>query len=287
MWASGSFSFPHSTSPTKPLSIGDTSVETTRISKIEYKPKKDLVFVHQEKVYKREDSKEVLVKETRVHVFRRPLDVEKADLKTNLNAQARAVSASTSSITTEARPPPSSSSSSSAPPPSQPNPDRTFQFKFTYTPTPSHLFRFSALTFNGHKIHYDPIWTREVEGHPNIVVHGPLTALLLMECVGRWIGIEGGGVRDRGREEDGNDSQRVDPKKGAVALRHFEYRAISPMYADGTPITFYGKYLPNPVVSEVSEDTQEVSEAHERQIEVWAEQAGKVGMRGMATIAYP
>jgi acyl dehydratase len=283
MWASGSFSFPHSTSPTKPLSIGDTSVETTRISKIEYKPKKDLVFVHQEKVYKREDSKEVLVKEKRVHVFRRP--VEKADSKTDSIARARAVPASTSSITPEARPPPSSSSSS-APPPSQPNPDRTFQFKLTYTPTPSHLFRFSALTFNGHKIHYDPIWTREVEGHPNIVVHGPLTALLLMECVGRWIQVEGDGVRDRGREKDGNDSQRVDGEKERGELRHYEYRAVSPMYADGTPITFYGKYLPNPVVSEVSENTREGSEARERQMEVWAEQGGTVGMRGVATIVY-
>jgi len=130
------------------------------------------------------------------------------------------------------------------------------------------------LTFNGHKIHYDPIWTREVEGHPDIVVHGPLTALLLIECVGRWIE----------RDLDRSDSQRVEPKKGAAALRHFEYRAISPMYADGTPITFYGRYLP---ASEVSEDARERSEARERQMEVWAEQGGTVGMRGVATIVYP
>jgi hydroxyacyl-ACP dehydratase HTD2-like protein with hotdog domain len=276
MWASGSFSFPHSTSQTKALSIGDTSIETTRISKIEYKPKKDLVFVHQEKVYKREDSKEVLVQEKRVHVFRRPVDTEEANenSKTDSIARTQAAPANTSSITTEARPPPSSSSSSaSPPPPSQPNPDRTFQFKFTYTPTPSHLFRFSALTFNGHKIHYDPIWTREVEGHPNIVVHGPLTALLLMECVGRWI--------EKGL--DRNASQGEVEKTGRGELRHFEYRAISPMYADGTPITFYGRYLP---ASEVSENTEEVSDARERRMEVWAEQGVKVGMRGMATIVY-
>ena len=270
MWASGSFSFPTSTSQTKPLSIGDTSIEATRISKIEYKPKKDLVFVHQEKTCSREDSRKVLVKEERVHVFRRPVD--KADSKTDSNARARPVSGATPA------------SPSLPPPPSHPTSGPTFQFKFTYTPTPSHLFRFSALTFNGHKIHYDPIWTREVEGHPHIVVHGPLTALLLMECVGRWIGIEGGGVRDRGREKDGNDSQRVDGEEERGGLRHFEYRAISPMYADGTPITFYGKYLPNPVVSEVSEDTQEVSDARHRRMEVWAEQGGTVGMRGMATI---
>lgn len=55
------------------------------------------------------------------------------------------------------------------------------------------------------------------------------------------------------------------------------------MYADGTPITFYGRYLP---ASEVSEDARERSEARERQMEVWAEQGGTVGMRGMATIVY-
>jgi 3-methylfumaryl-CoA hydratase len=41
------------------------------------------------------------------------------------------------------------------------------------------LFKFSALTFNGHRIHYDADYAREVEGYPDSVVHGPLTALLL------------------------------------------------------------------------------------------------------------
>jgi 3-methylfumaryl-CoA hydratase len=41
------------------------------------------------------------------------------------------------------------------------------------------LFKFSALTFNGHRIHYDGDYAREVEGYPERVVHGPLTALLL------------------------------------------------------------------------------------------------------------
>ncbi len=41
------------------------------------------------------------------------------------------------------------------------------------------LFRFSALTFNGHRIHYDADYARDIEGYPGTVVHGPLTALLL------------------------------------------------------------------------------------------------------------
>lgn len=40
--------------------------------------------------------------------------------------------------------------------------------------TPVSLFRFSALTFNGHKIHYSKEWCREAEGHRDMVVHGPL-----------------------------------------------------------------------------------------------------------------
>ena len=42
------------------------------------------------------------------------------------------------------------------------------------------LFRYSALTFNGHRIHYDEAYAREVEGYDGLVVHGPLIAQLLM-----------------------------------------------------------------------------------------------------------
>ena len=45
------------------------------------------------------------------------------------------------------------------------------------------LFRYSALTFNGHKIHYDPDYTRDVEGYPGLVVHGPLLATLMLDLV--------------------------------------------------------------------------------------------------------
>lgn len=51
------------------------------------------------------------------------------------------------------------------------------------TPDPRLLFRFSALTFNAHRIHYDRPYTTQEEGYPGLVVHGPLTALLLLELV--------------------------------------------------------------------------------------------------------
>jgi 3-methylfumaryl-CoA hydratase len=49
------------------------------------------------------------------------------------------------------------------------------------TPDPVLLFRFSALTFNSHRIHYDRAWAMEVEGYPGLVVHGPLTTTLLID----------------------------------------------------------------------------------------------------------
>lgn len=48
------------------------------------------------------------------------------------------------------------------------------------------LFRFSALTFNGHRIHYDRPYAMETEKYPGLVVHGPLQAILLMEAARRW-----------------------------------------------------------------------------------------------------
>ncbi|MEN8132327.1 MAG: acyl-CoA dehydrogenase, partial [Pseudomonadota bacterium] len=50
-------------------------------------------------------------------------------------------------------------------------------------PDPVLLFRFSALTFNAHRIHYDRPYAINEEGYPGLVVHGPLTAIMLMDLV--------------------------------------------------------------------------------------------------------
>ncbi len=55
----------------------------------------------------------------------------------------------------------------------------------TIQPDPRLLFRFSALTFNAHRIHYDRAYAREQEGYPGLVVHGPLNAMLLADLVHR------------------------------------------------------------------------------------------------------
>lgn len=50
----------------------------------------------------------------------------------------------------------------------------------TITPDPVLLFRYSALTFNGHRIHYDRDYVKNEEGYPGLIVHGPLIGTLLM-----------------------------------------------------------------------------------------------------------
>lgn len=55
----------------------------------------------------------------------------------------------------------------------------------TIQPDPRLLFRFSALTFNAHRIHYDRAYALDQEGYPGLVVHGPLNAMLLADLVHR------------------------------------------------------------------------------------------------------
>jgi 3-methylfumaryl-CoA hydratase len=66
------------------------------------------------------------------------------------------------------------------PPPPQPAPG-TAVWKNTVTPTEVMLFRYSALTFNGHRIHYDHPYVTKVEGYPALVMNGGLTTLLVYE----------------------------------------------------------------------------------------------------------
>lgn len=60
---------------------------------------------------------------------------------------------------------------------------RDAEWRLEMTTDPVMLFRFSALTFNGHRIHYDFPYATSVEGYPGLVVHGPLLAILLLELL--------------------------------------------------------------------------------------------------------
>jgi 3-methylfumaryl-CoA hydratase len=76
------------------------------------------------------------------------------------------------------------------------------------------LFRYSALTFNSHRIHYDRRYVTDVEGYPGLVVHGPLLATLLVDL---W--------------------RRQQPE---AALSHFEFRALRPLF-DTAPFELCGR----------------------------------------------
>ena len=56
------------------------------------------------------------------------------------------------------------------------------------TPTPTLLFRYSAMTFNGHRIHYDFPYATAVEGYSGLVVHGPLQATLMLNLAAARLG---------------------------------------------------------------------------------------------------
>lgn len=73
----------------------------------------------------------------------------------------------------------------------QPEPPRApteSEVSQTITPSEVMLFRYSALTFNGHRIHYDVDYARSVEGYDGLVFHGPLTATLLADLASRTTG---------------------------------------------------------------------------------------------------
>lgn len=98
------------------------------------------------------------------------------------------------------------------PPPPQPAPDGAL-WSHEATPDSRLLFRYSAVTFNAHRIHYDEPYARQVEGYPGLVVHGQLTATLLIEAFRR--------------------------ERPAFAIGGFSFRAMRPVFA-GTTIHLEG-----------------------------------------------
>jgi 3-methylfumaryl-CoA hydratase len=73
-----------------------------------------------------------------------------------------------------------------APAPTEPGPGADFEpmWRRRVSPDAVLLYQYSAATFNTHRIHYDHPYATGVEGYPGLVVHGPLTATMLMELLG-------------------------------------------------------------------------------------------------------
>jgi 3-methylfumaryl-CoA hydratase len=90
-----------------------------------------------------------------------------------------------------------------APPPPKAAP-RDAQWTRHWVPDDVLLFRYSALTFNGHRIHYDRRYVTRVEGYPGLIVHGPLIATLLLDLL-RW-------------------------EKPDATVTRYEFRAVRPLF---------------------------------------------------------
>jgi len=153
---------------TRPLRVGERAFRRSRVAAIERKEGRSgpLVFATVEHRIA-DEAGEALVEALRI-VFRRPVPYAGAD-------QGMA-------------------------------PPATARWRRVAVPDPVMLFRFSALTFNAHRIHYDRCYAVDHEGYPDILVHGPLTATLLLDLARR----EGGGR----------------------AIATVDYRAVRPLYVD-------------------------------------------------------
>ena len=88
------------------------------------------------------------------------------------------------------------------------------QWHHKLTPDSVMLFRYSALTFNSHRIHFDRNYATAEEGYPSLVVQGPLTATLLLDLLHR--------------------------RQPAVTLAYFEFRAVAPLL-EGSDLTLQGR----------------------------------------------
>ena len=162
-----------------PMLIGERIVRESRLlsAKVKSGRSGDMVFVTVQHEYCRPDSGQVLVTEEQDIVYRSQ--------------------------------PPGRTLAGATPPEGVPEP--TSQWRLETPTDPTLLFRFSALTYNTHRIHYDEPYVTQVEGFPGLVVHGPLLALLMLEVPRRY---------------------RPD-----AAVEQFEFRLVRPAFVGATVVT--------------------------------------------------
>eukprot|EP00842_Homolaphlyctis_polyrhiza_P004292 jgi/Hompol1/4864/HPOL_003967-RA len=213
MWAAGSVRW----NPRNPLRTGQQAHLDARVIDVHRKQtaaRGDAVFVTAERTIS--NSSGVAVQEERSYVYLRPID------------------------------PSSSSSSSSSEPSSRPD------FSDTLHPSTISLFRYSALTYNSHLIHYDHNFATQVEGYEGCLVHGPLTFTLLLDLF-----------------------VRHSPPN--TSILKFTYRALSPLVV-GQDITLNGKWLEKTRQGDIEIDG---ADSQISACELWAtSDQGAIAMKG-------
>ncbi|KAJ7063339.1 hypothetical protein C8F01DRAFT_1132598 [Mycena amicta] len=179
MWASGLIRWDIN----NPLRVGEKAVSTSHFGSVQKKAfdtNNPMVFVTQKIVIAAEGQKQPSITEERSHVY-------------------AAVSPNTTPRAVKDIP-------------------ATADFSFSFIPTLTTLFRFSALMFNSHLIHLDRDWAQQRRGYPERLVHGPLTALMMLETL----------------KAHSPDAQ----------ITEFEYRARNPMFVN-EQLTFNVKWSQN------------------------------------------
>lgn len=172
MWAGGRLTFHDA------LLVGDVVERTSRIESVEYKRGQsgDLVFVTvQHTLF---TSRGIAILEEQDLVYREP----SAPIANTRSTPAKSEQQGTPAIATA-------------------------QWRDRANPDARMLFRYSAATFNTHRIHYDLPYAQSVEGYPGLVVQGPLTATLLATQLGAH---------------------------ASGTLKSFEFRGHTPLFADAT-----------------------------------------------------
>ncbi len=184
MWAGGRLAFEH------PLRVGDDIVRESRIADVRGKQGRSGSLVFVTVAHEISDARGVAIREEHDIVYRdEPKPAEAGAAKTADAGAAPAVDAG-----------PASRADAAAPGAARTDED----FARRIVPDPVLLFRYSAVTFNGHRIHYDRSYVTGVEGYPGLVVHGPLVATLLLELLHR--------------------------ERPAARVARFEFKAVRPLF---------------------------------------------------------
>ncbi|KAJ2492899.1 hypothetical protein IWW37_001071 [Coemansia sp. RSA 2050] len=129
---------------------------------------------------------------------------------------------------------------------------RTPDFTHVIDPSEILLFRYSSLSWNSHRIHYDSPYACDVEGHPSLLIHGPLTCTLLLQLL------------------------HANTPPGFV-LKSFDYRAISPAYCQ-QHMTLNGRWMQQRHKKSLAGDASVLCE-------LWAtNNEDGIAMKGVATL---
>ncbi|MCD6680619.1 MAG: MaoC family dehydratase N-terminal domain-containing protein [Burkholderiaceae bacterium] len=188
MWAGGRLHFEH------PLRVADDIARDSRIADVSGKQGRSGALVFVTVAHEISDARGVAIREEHDIVYRDEPKVVEADAaKGEDRASKKAADAGTAAV------------APTSPNVAAPGAARTDeQFSRRIVPDPVLLFRYSAVTFNGHRIHYDRSYVTGVEGYPGLVVHGPLIATLLLDLLHR--------------------------ERPAARVARFEFKAVRPLF---------------------------------------------------------